>query len=173
MANLFQRVNDFFEDRREFRKQALLALRKREGLPSPVDSDGNKLDTRFDDSGCAHYYNQAGQQVDRVLWAGTGKDGKPGSLAIGARKGEARELADARWNSADPGFEILEVSEDGRKLSDELVDLSRDSALMELAEKVSHGAEGEQAPGLVLDGTGEEEIDRKLQEFLKRRTNRG
>ena len=150
------------------RAAALVALRKREGLPSPVDQDGNDLETRFDDQGNAHYYNQAGQKQDHVLFAGAGRDGKPGSFAVGTRKGEARELADASWHSSDPGFEILEVAEDGRKLSDELKDLDRDSSTFELSEKVSHGDAGEQAPELHLAGTSDEEIDETLQKFLKR-----
>jgi hypothetical protein len=167
-TNFFQRVGDFFEQRREYRQAALKSLRKREGLPSPVDEHGAELETRFDDFGNAHYYNADGTRAERVLFAGTGKDGKPGGFAIGTRKGEARELADASWHSSDPGFEILDVAEDGRKLSEELLDLHRDAATYERADKVSYGDAGEQAPGLVLDGTSEEEIDRKLQEFLKK-----
>lgn len=167
-TNFFQRVGDYFEQRREYRAAALKALRKREGLPSPVDRDGNELETRFDDMGHAHYYDQSGKKVDQVLWAGAGKDGKPGAFAVGTRKGEARELADASWHSSDPGFEILEVSEDGRKLVDELKDLARDAAGMEMAERVNHGAAGEQAPGFELTGTEDEEIDQALQKYLKR-----
>lgn len=171
-TNFFQRVGDFFEQRREYRQAALTALRKREGLPSPVDEHGAELETRFDDFGNAHYYNADGTRAERVLFAGTGKDGKPGGFAIGTRKGEARELADAHWNSPDPAFEILDVAEDGRKLSEELLDLHRDAATYERADKVSYGDAGEQAPGLVLDGTSDEEIDQKLQEFLKKGVQR-
>lgn len=165
--NMFQRVGDWFEQRKSYRAAALVALRRREGLPSPVDESGVELETRFDDQGQAHYYNAAGEKVERVMFAGAGKDGKPGSFAVGTRKGEARELADARWGTTD-GFEILDIAEDGRRLEDELADLSRDASGMEMAERVSHGAAGEQAPELVLDGTSDEEIDQKLQEFLKR-----
>jgi hypothetical protein len=172
-ANYFQRVGDFFEQRREYRAQALKALRKREGLPSPVDEHGAELETRFDDFGNAHYYNADGTRAERVLFAGTGKDGKPGGFAIGTRKGEARELADAHWNSSDPGFEILDVAEDGRKLSEELLDLHRDAATYERADKVSYGDAGEQAPGLVVrDGAGDDEVDEVLQEFLKKGVQR-
>jgi len=166
---MFQRVTDWYEQRKQFRAAALTALRKREGLPSPVDSDGNELETRYDDQGQVHYYNAQGKRVDQVLFQGTGRDGKPGAFAVGTRKGEAHELADARWNSPDPGFEILEVAEDGRKLEDELRDLDRDATGMEIAERVSHGQAGEQAPGLVVrDGAGDDEIDEVLQKFLKR-----
>ena len=166
--NLFQRVGDFFEDRKTFRAQALKNLRQREGLPSPVDQDGNPLETRMDDLGRAYYVSPDGTRVERVLFAGAGKDGKPGSFAVGKCKQEPRELADAHWNSSDPGFEILDIAEDGRRLEDELKDLDRDSSTFELSEKVSHGDAGEQAPELHLAGTSDEEIDETLQKFLKR-----
>jgi hypothetical protein len=165
---MLQRVSDWFEQRKQFRAAALTALRKREGLPLPVDCDGNELETRFDDQGRAHYYRADGKRVDEVLFASAGRDGKPGAFAIGQRKGGARELADARWNSPDGGgFEILEVAEDGRKLTDELRDLDRDATGMEIAGRVDHGVAGEQAPGLVLNGTSDDEIDEVLQKFLK------
>lgn len=169
---MLQRFGDWWEQRREYRATALKALRKREGIPSPVDRDGSDLETRYDDRGAAHYYNAEGKRVDQVFFQGAGKDGKPGAFAVGQRKGEARELADARWNSPDGGgFEILEVAEvaeDGRRLEDELRDLDRDATGMEIALRVDHGAEGEQAPDLVLDGTSDDEIDEVLQKFLKR-----
>lgn len=168
-----QRVGDFFDLRREYRLAALISLRKREGLPQPVDEQGNLLETRMDDFGNAVYYSPSGEQVKKVLFAGTGKDGKPGSFAIGTRKGEARELADASWNRSDAEFDILEVAEDGRSIHDELRDLDRDSKGMEIAERVNHGAEGEQAPGFELDGTSDEEVDAKLQEYLKRGNTNG
>lgn len=167
-TNLFQRMGDFFEQRKAYRASALVALRKREGLPQPVDDQGNPLETRFDDEGNAHYYDQTGNKAERVLWAGAGKDGKPGAFATGARKGQSRDEAAKGWYDPSPGFEILEVSEDGRKLADELRDLDRDAAGMEVAERVNHGMAGEQAPGFKLSGTSDEEIDVKLQEFLKR-----
>ena len=163
-----QRVGDIFELRREYRQQALTALRRREGLPLPVDARGNPLETRLDDAGQAHYFNAMGEKVDRVLWAGTGKDGKPGGLAVGKRKGMNEAEADRHWGEDEAPFEILEVSEDGRKLADELVDLNRDSKTYERAERVSHGAESEQAPGFDLPGTSDEEVDAGLQDYLKR-----
>ena len=165
---MVQRVGDWFEQRKAFRLAALIALRKREGLPQPVDERGDPLETRMDNLGNATYHDASGAKVDRVLFAGTGKDGKPGSFAVGARKGGARELADASWNRSDNEFEILEVAEDGRKLQDELEDLNRDAKTFHIAERVSHGAESEQAPGFELAGTSDEEVDRKLQEYLKR-----
>jgi hypothetical protein len=182
-TNLFQRVGDWFEQRKAYRQAALAALRKREGLSSPVDADGNDLETRFDDYGNAHYYNAAGEKVERVMFAGVGRDGKPGSFAIGKRKQPSETVIDekgiprtvptadmsAAWGRSSK-FEILEVAEDGRKrkLADELRDLDRDATAMEMAERISHGEVGEQAPDLVLDGTSDEEIDQKLQEFLKK-----
>lgn len=167
-TNLFQRCTDWYEQRKEFRVQALTAVRKREGLPQPVDEQGNLLETRFDDNGSAHYHDQAGNRVERVFWAGADKDGKPGAFAVGSRKGHSLDEAAKGWYDPSARFEILEVSEDGRKLDDELRDLDRDAAGMEIAERVSHGMAGEQAPELRLDGTSDEEIDRTLQEFLKR-----
>jgi hypothetical protein len=167
-ARSVQRIGDFFEQRKSYRQAALTALRKREGLPIPVDENNVPLETRFDDQGQAHYYDAAGNKVDKVLFFGTGKDGKPGGFAVGKRKGEERELAEQNWNRSDTAFQILEVSEDGRKLSDELRDLNRDAAGMEVASFVSHGSASEQAPDLELAGTSDEEVDAGLQEYLKR-----
>ena len=175
-------IGNFFEQRKAYRLANLLSLRKREGLPGPVDDQGNPLETRMDDSGDAAYYNAAGEKVTRVLFAGAGRDGKPGSFATGTRKqsseividehGIARQVptssVSAAWASGHSAFEILEVAEDGRKLQDELADLDRDAQGMSVAEKVSHGREGEQAPELVLNGTSDEEVDQRLQEYLKR-----
>lgn len=167
-TNLFQRVGDFFEQRREYRAAALTALRKREGLPQPVDAQGNPLETRFDDLGHVTYHDASGQKVEHVLFAGAGKDGKSGSFAVGSRKGADIAIADAHWHSPDAGFEILEVAEDGRRLKDELADLNRDSAAFARAETVSHGPAGEQAPEFEIHGTSDAELDARLQEYLKR-----
>ena len=69
-----QRQGDWFEQRKQYRAQALVALRKREGLPSPVDADGVFLETRFDDQGNAHYYDARGNVVEHVFFAGAGKN---------------------------------------------------------------------------------------------------
>jgi hypothetical protein len=189
-----QRQGDWFEQRKQYRAQALVALRKREGLPSPVDADGVFLETRFDDQGNAHYYDARGNVVEHVLFAGAGKDGKPGGFAIGKRKGAGIDEASASWYNNDAafehlevvkegrpfddlspdssaggvGFDVLEVSEDGRKIKDELNDLNRDSAAYELAERVSHGPASQQAPEFILDGLSDEAVDASLQEYLKR-----
>ena len=163
-----QRVGDFFEQRKTFRAAALTALRKREGLPSPVDETGAPLETRFDDFGNATYHSADGKKVDHVLFAGAGRDGKPGGFAIGTRKGVDHAAADRHWHDPDAPFEILEVAEDGRKLEDELKDLHRDTQTYERAARVSHGVVGEQAPELVLDGTSDVEVEARLQEYLKR-----
>ena len=176
-------VNDFFAWRKEYRQQALASLRRREGLPSPVDETGSPLETRFDDLGHVTYHDQAGQKVDRVLWAGAGRDGKPGGMATGTRKQESEVVLDERgiartvptadvmagWGpGSDAGFEILEVSEDGHCLADELADLHRDSLAYSHAERVSHGPASQQAPGLELAGLGDEEVDQRLQSYLKK-----
>ena len=167
-ARAVQRVGDWFEMRKAYRLANLLSLRKREGLPGPVDADGSPLETRLDDSGNARYYRLDGAEVSRVLFAGAGRDGKPGAFAIGTRKGAPLEDATRNWAEGHSAFEILDVAEDGRKLEDELRDLDRDAGAVEAAGRVSHGAEGEQAPDLVLDGTTDEEVDARLQEYLKR-----
>jgi hypothetical protein len=164
-----QRVGDWWEQRKAYRLAALLSLRKREGLPQPVSEDGTPLETRMDDSGQAYYVSPDGTRVERVLFAGAGKDGKPGAFAVGQRKGADRAEADQHWGRQDSvGFEILEVADDGRKLVDELLDLNRDAATMERAEQVSHGVASEQAPELELADCSDAEVDRKLQSYLKR-----
>ena len=168
-----QRVENWWEQRKAYRLANLLSLRKREGLPQPVDADGNPLETRMNDDGRVTYHDADGKQVSRVMFAGAGRDGKPGSFAQGTRKGAGVEEADQHWNRDDNQFEILEVAEDGRKLADELLDLNRDAGTFEIAERVSHGRAGEQAPDLVLDGVGDEEVDARLQEYLRKGPNNG
>ena len=189
-----QRQGDWFEQRKQYRAQALVALRKREGLPSPVDADGVFLETRFDDQGNARYYDAAGNVVKHVLFAGAGKDGKPGGFAIGKRKGAGIDEASASWydngaafeelevvklgrpfddlspdaSAGGVGFDILEVSEDGKKIEDEIRDLNRDSANFERSERVSHGPASQQAPDLFLYGISDEDVDASLQDYLKR-----
>ena len=168
-TNLFQRVGDFFEQRKQFRAAALTALRKREGLPEPIDEHGVPLETRFDDVGNATYHNAAGEKVDRVLFAGGRIDGKPGAFATGTRKGPSIEEAEKNWSVGGEGlFDIFEVSEDSKSIKDELRDLNRDAGNFEIAERVSHGDASEQAPGFELYGTSDEEADRALQAYLKR-----
>ena len=151
----FQRYGSFWELREEYRAKALKALRKREGLPTPELIDGKMQ------------YLQP--------------DGSYSTMAVGTRKQESETIIDekgiprtvptadvaAAWGRSG-GVEILDVAEDGRKLVDELKDLDRDAAGVEIAQRVSHGDAGEQAPDLYLHGTSDEEIDEKLQEFLKR-----
>ena len=176
-------VNDFWQKRKEYRQQALASLRRREGLPSPVDETGSPLETRFDDLGQVTYHSASGQKVDRVLWTGAGRDGKPGGMATGTRKQASEVVLDERgiartvptadvmagWGpDSDAGFQILAVAEDGRTLADELADLHRDSRAYSHAERVSHGPASQQAPGLELAGLGDEEVDQRLQQYLKR-----
>ena len=179
-----QRVGDWFEQRKQFRAQALTALRKREGLPGPVDETGTPLETRFDDLGNVHYYDAQGNKVEHVLFAGAGKDGKPGGFAIGKRKQESETLIDEHgverkvptsntasgWGRVTE-FEIMEVAEDGTLLKDELRDLARDATGMQMAEKVSHGTQSQMVPDLALSSLSDEEVDASLQEYLKRGPN--
>jgi len=156
---LCQRMENWWEQRAEYRKQALVSLRRREGIPTPELVDGKMQ------------YRQP--------------DGTYSTMAIGTRKQEFETVIDekgiprtvptaevaAAWDCPG-GFEILDVAEDGRKIEAELVDLHRDAATYERAEKVSYGAAGEQAPDLYLDGLSDEEIDQKLQEYLRKGTQK-
>ena len=72
---MVQRVGNFFEQRKAYRLAALVSLRKREGLPSPVDADGVLLETRMDDNCNVTYHCPDGAQVSRVMFAGAGRDG--------------------------------------------------------------------------------------------------
>lgn len=172
-GNQYQRQQDFNELRREYRAAALTALRRREGLPLPVDEHGQELETRFDDLGQAHYYNAAGEKVEKVMWQGAGKDGKPGGLAVGKRRGVAIADADQHWGSPDAGFEILDIAEDGRKLADELADLDRDAAAVELSQRISHGpAVEEQAPDFHLTASDDATVDEELQAYIRRQGER-
>jgi hypothetical protein len=160
---MFQRLESWWEQREEFRKASLAALRKREGLPTSEHLRGTYYQ-RTD----GFYLEPPGREVTLDTTMYPNGNGGFTQWATGTRKGQSREEADQHWGRSAP-FEILEVSEDGRKLVDELRDLSRDSASMELAERVQHeGQAGEQAPGLVLSDTSDEEIDEKLQQYLKR-----
>ena len=158
---MFQRLGDWFEQRAEYRKQALASLRKREGLPTSMHLKGD-----FYQRADGFYRDPPGTQVwlDTTMYP----NGNGGYIqwATGTRKGLSREEADKNWGRSN--FEILDIAEDGRKLTDELKDLDRDAQGMEIAQRVSHGAAGEQAPDLVLGGTSDDEIDQKLQEYLKR-----
>jgi len=175
-TNLFQRVGDFFEQRKAYRAQALTNLRKRENLPQPVDENGCPLETRFDDFGNVTYHNPKGTQATKVLFMGVGKDGKPGSFAIGSRKGPSLDEASQNWDNpfaqseADGGFPILPIAEDGRRLVDELLDLNRDAGTYEMAERVHHGDASEQAPELVVgDPDDHERVEKELQNYLRSR----
>jgi len=161
-SNFFQRVGDFWEEREEYRKQALKSLRKREGLPTSEHLRG-----AFYQRADGFYREPPGKEVflDTTLYPNG--NGGYSQWALGTRKGLSRDEAEKNWNRPTQ-FEILEVAEDGRRLKDELLDLDRDAAGMEMANRVSHGAEGEQAPDFTLIGTEDEEIDQQLQEFLKR-----
>ncbi len=157
-----QRVGDWFGLRDEFRKQALISLRRREGLPTPERC----LGAFYQREDGAFYREPPGREtvLDTTLYP-NGKGGFS-QWAVGTRKGLSREEAEKNWSRS--SFDILEVAEDGRKLQDELLDLNRDAGTYAIAERVSHGEKSEQAPGFDLDGTSDEEIDARFQEYLKR-----
>jgi hypothetical protein len=159
---MLQQIEDWWDQRAEFRKQALQNLRKREGLPT-----SERLVGSFYQRADGFYREPPGKEVFLDTTMYPNGNGGYTQWAKGTRKGLSREEADKNWGRSG-GFEILEVAEDGRKLSDELRDLDRDATLVEEASRVSHGAESEQAPELVLTDTSDEEVDRGLQEYLKR-----
>ena len=158
----YQRYGSFFELREEYRKQALASLRKREGLPTSEHLKG-----AFYQRADGFYRTPPGKEVflDTTMYP-NGNDGFT-TWAVGTRKGAGIDEAEKNWGR-ESQFQILEVSEDGRKLTDEIDDLNRDAKTFELAEKVSHGAASEQAPDLELSGTSDEEVDASLQKYLKR-----
>jgi hypothetical protein len=160
--NLFQRLGDWYEQRAEYRKQALKNLRKREGLPT-----SERLVGAFYQRADGFYREPPGKEVFLDTTMYPNGNGGFTQWAMGTRKGSPREEAEKNWGGH-AEFEILDVAEDGRSIGNELVDLNRDAATMERAERVSHGDAGEQAPGFEIAGTSDEEIDEKLQEFLKR-----
>ena len=151
----FQRYGSFWELREEYRADVLKNLRKREGLPTPELVDGKMQYLQPDGSYSTMTVGSRKQDSATVI----DEQGLPRVVPTAA--------LDSAWGR-EGEFEILEVSEDGRKLADELRDLSRDVQGMQMAERVSHGAESEQAPELVLTDTSDEEVDRGLQEYLKR-----
>lgn len=159
----FQRIENFWEKREEYRKNALASLRKREGLPTSEHLRG-----AFYQRADGFYRNPPGKEVflDTTMYP-NGNDGFT-AWAVGTRKGEDRIEAEKNWGRSDSAFHILDIAEDGRKLTDELNDLNRDAATYAQSERVSHGSAGEQAPELELSGTSDEEVDTKLQEYLKR-----
>src|ERR1700678_4352951 len=173
----FQRYGDWFEQRAEYRKQALQNLRKREGVPT-----SERLVGAFYQRADGFYREPPGKEVFLDTTMYPNGNGGFTTWAKGTRKQESETILDdkgiertvptadvmACWGPGGGGFEILQTSEDGRRLEDELKDLNRDAKTFELAERVSHGPVSEQAPDFELDGTSDEEVDAKLQEYLKR-----
>jgi hypothetical protein len=176
---MFQRFGDWFEQRAEYRKQALASLRKREGLPASkrlVGAFYQRKDRAF-------YPEPPGREVflDTAMYPNgrggysqfaKGKQEQP-SIWVPAERGKGlgayipTHEVEALWGQ-ESGFEIPEVAEDGRLLANELRDLDRDAAGMELGGRVSHGRESEPVPDLVLADTSDEEVDARLQDYLKR-----
>jgi len=158
----YQRMGDFWELREEYRKAALESLRRREGLPT-----SERLLGAFYQRADGFYREPPGKEVSLDTTMYPNGNGGFVTWATGTRKGLSRKDADQHWGRTN-SFEILDVAEDGRKLTDELRDLDRDARGMEVSERVSHGTASEQAPELVIDGTSDEEVDVRLQEYLKR-----
>jgi hypothetical protein len=160
---MVQRAGDFFELREEFRKQALASLRRREGLP---DSE-RCLGAFYQREDGAFYREPPGRET--VLNTTLYPNGKGGfsQWAVGTRKGLSIGEAEKNWGQS-VQFDILEAAEDGSKLQDELLDLNRDAGKFAIAACVSHGEASEQAPGFEIYGTSDEEVDSRLQEYLKR-----
>jgi hypothetical protein len=104
-----QDENDYNELRKRYRRDALISLRRREGLSVPIDTPAGPV--RFDAQGKAH------------------------AIAIGRKRLYGVEIADSMWDGGAP-FEILEVSADHIPITQELADLVRDAKLFEKAEKV-------------------------------------
>ena len=173
----FQRYGDWFEQRAEYRKAALASLRRREGLPT-----SERLVGAFYQRADGFYRAPPGREVflDTTMYP-NGNDGFT-AWAMGTRKGLSREEADKNWNRTpaeelplhlrqgerEAQFQILDIAEDGKKLGDELRDIQRDAGTYEIAERVSHGAQSQMAPDFELSGTSDEEVESKLQEYLKR-----
>src|SRR5208337_3655730 len=95
LTEFYQDAGDFFELRKKYRAEALTALRLREGIAAPELVDGR--------------------------WQYRDAEGKLHPWAVGARKQPAREVMDAFWDGNAP-FEILQVSEDGVPIAQELRD---------------------------------------------------
>jgi hypothetical protein len=157
-----QRVGDFWGLREEFRKQALASLRRREGLPT-----SERLVGAFYQRADGFYREPPGKEVSLDTTMYSNGNGGFSNWAMGTRKGLSREEAEDNWGRINQ-FEVLEVAEDGRRIESELFDLVRDVEAFEKAEKVSHGAQSEQAPDLALSNLSDEEVNRKLQEYLKK-----
>ena len=175
----YQRMGDFWELREEYRKAALESLRRREGLPT-----SERLLGAFYQRKDGFYREPPGKEVSLDTTMYPNGNGGFVTWATGTRKQDS-EVVDANSNSGmafmptsdvvrawggGSEFQILDVAEDGRKLTDELRDLDRDARGMEVSERVSHGTASEQAPELMIDGTSDEEVDARLQEYLKRGT---
>jgi hypothetical protein len=158
----YQRMGSFWELREEYRKAALESLRRREGLPT-----SERLLGAFYQRADGFYREPPGKEVSLDTTMYPNGNGGFVAWATGTRKGISHEDADQNWGRTN-WFEILDVAEDGRRLTDELRDLDRDARGMEVSERVSHGTASEQAPDLLIEGTSDEEVDARLQEYLKR-----
>lgn len=140
MFDQIQRQGNFHEIRKEYRQQALVSLRKREGIPEPEVI--------------------AGQMMYRD------ENGEPHPWAIGKRKGMEIKVADSYFGG-DVVIEPLEVSEDGRPLSAEIADLERDVQGVRESWGVSFGESGEPTPDFRVNDLSEKGVDSAIQEYIK------
>ena len=143
LTERYEDAGDFFGLRQQYRHEALVALRKREGIPAPELVDGR--------------------------WMYRGADGKFHCQATGCRKGPSVEQVDEFWGS-DPldAFTVLPVSESGTPIEKEAADLAKFANEYKIADKVSHGDASEPNPGFDLDGLDDAVVDAAIQEYVKR-----
>lgn len=134
-----QHYGDFFEQRKSYRHQSLVSLRKREGLPEPEMIDGKAM-----------YRDE---------------EGKLHPWAIGKRKGMELKVADSYFGG-DVVIEPLEVSEDGRPLSLEIADLERDIQGVRESWGVTFGEASEPAPDFRVNDLSDETVDKSIQEYI-------
>lgn len=135
-----QDAGDFFEQRRVYRAEALKSLREREGIPAPELVEGR--------------------------WQYRDSEGKLHPWAQGRRKQKPKEEMDQFWGAGVPSFEVMEVSEDGKPLKQELRDLARDAELVAQTQGVSHGDHGEPVADFVLESLDDKNVDEALQDRI-------
>jgi hypothetical protein len=136
-------AGDFIGLRQEYRKRALINLRRREGIPVPEFVDGR--------------------------WMYLCDDGEYHCQAVGHRRQPDSSVMDEFWGSNQAPFEMLEVADDGIPLTKEIDDLGRDAKGFERAEHVSFGGKEVPYPDFVVnDPNDDSEVDHAVQEYIKR-----
>ena len=141
MIEEVQRYGDWWEQRKEYRQQALVDLRKREGIPAPELIDGK--------------------------WMYRDSEGEPYPWAVGKQTLPSAEEMDQFWDGVDARtFEIREVASDGRPISDEIRDLERDAQLIRDTQSVSFGDSSEPNPDFRLDSLDDASVDSAIQKMV-------